>query len=161
MQKGLYAYLILRISVIYHFVYNFGFLRCNNYLTGENDIYVSPSQIRRFNLKTGDEVQGKVREAKEGEKFKALLFVEKVHRTLHPHRNKRENGIAKEFQGVVNRGPRQCGYCIVQIVEYIIDGWVGAMFEKVFHYRNSLHRRFYPVVYQILSCMVHRCRILR
>ncbi|WP_294132979.1 transcription termination factor Rho [uncultured Clostridium sp.] len=57
---------------------NFGFLRCNNYLTGENDIYVSPSQIRRFNLRTGDEVQGKVREAKDGEKFKALLFVEKV-----------------------------------------------------------------------------------
>lgn len=57
---------------------NFGFLRCNNYLTGENDIYVSPSQIRRFNLRTGDEVQGKVREAKEGEKFKALLFVERV-----------------------------------------------------------------------------------
>lgn len=57
---------------------NFGFLRCDNYQTGENDIYVSPSQIRRFNLRTGDEVQGKVREAKEGEKFKALLFVEKV-----------------------------------------------------------------------------------
>ena len=57
---------------------NFGFLRCDNYLTGENDIYVSPSQIRRFNLRTGDEVQGKVREAKEGEKFKALLFVEKI-----------------------------------------------------------------------------------
>ena len=57
---------------------NFGFLRCDNYLTSENDIYVSPSQIRRFNLRTGDEVQGKVREAKYGEKFKALLFVEKV-----------------------------------------------------------------------------------
>ena len=57
---------------------NFGFLRCDNYLTSENDIYVSPSQIRSFNLRTGDEVQGKVREAKDGEKFKALLFVEKV-----------------------------------------------------------------------------------
>ena len=57
---------------------SFGFLRCDNYLTGENDIYVSPSQIRRFNLRTGDEVEGKVREAKDGEKFKALLFVEKV-----------------------------------------------------------------------------------
>lgn len=57
---------------------NFGFLRCNNYQTGENDIYVSPSQIRRFNLRTGDEVQGKVREAKDGEKFKALLYVDKV-----------------------------------------------------------------------------------
>ncbi|MBE6049277.1 MAG: transcription termination factor Rho [Clostridium sp.] len=57
---------------------SFGFLRCKNYLTSNEDIYVSPSQIRRFNLKTGDEVVGKVREAKEGEKFKALLFVEKV-----------------------------------------------------------------------------------
>jgi transcription termination factor Rho len=57
---------------------NFGFLRCKNYLTSSEDIYVSPSQIRRFNLKTGDEVVGKVREAKESEKFKALLFVEKV-----------------------------------------------------------------------------------
>ena len=57
---------------------NFGFLRCKNYLTGEDDVYVSPSQIRRFNLRTGDEVEGKVREAKEGEKFKALIFVEKV-----------------------------------------------------------------------------------
>lgn len=57
---------------------NFGFLRCKNYLTSSDDIYVSPSQIRRFNLKTGDEVIGKIREAKEGEKFKALIFVEKV-----------------------------------------------------------------------------------
>lgn len=57
---------------------NFGFLRCKNYLTSSDDIYVSPSQIRRFNLRTGDEVQGKVREAKETEKFKALLFVESV-----------------------------------------------------------------------------------
>ena len=57
---------------------NFGFLRGTNYLTSPNDIYVSPSQIRRFNLKTGDEVEGKVRTAKEGEKFKALLYVENV-----------------------------------------------------------------------------------
>ena len=64
---------------------NFGFLRCNNYLTGEGDIYVSPAQIRRFNLKTGDEVLGKVRQAKDGEKFKALLFVEKVNGD-HPER---------------------------------------------------------------------------
>jgi transcription termination factor Rho len=57
---------------------NFGFLRCKNYLTSSEDIYVSPSQIRRFNLKTGDEVVGKVRDAKETEKFKALLYVERV-----------------------------------------------------------------------------------
>lgn len=57
---------------------NYGFLRGDNYLTGPNDIYVSPSQIRRFNLRTGDEVEGKVRTPKEGEKFKALLYVERV-----------------------------------------------------------------------------------
>nr|WP_125153335.1 transcription termination factor Rho [Clostridium rectalis] len=57
---------------------NYGFLRGKNYLTGPDDIYVSPSQIRRFNLKTGDEVSGKVRTPKEGEKFKALLYVQKV-----------------------------------------------------------------------------------
>lgn len=57
---------------------NYGFLRGENYLTGPKDIYVSPSQIRRFNLKTGDEVEGKVRTAKEGEKFQALLYVQKV-----------------------------------------------------------------------------------
>lgn len=57
---------------------NFGFLRGQNYLTSPDDIYVSPSQIRRFNLKTGDEVSGKVRIPKEGEKFKALLYVQSV-----------------------------------------------------------------------------------
>ncbi len=57
---------------------NFGFLRCQNYLSGEGDVYVSPSQIRRFNLHTGDEVEGKVRLPKEGEKFKALLYVDTV-----------------------------------------------------------------------------------
>jgi len=57
---------------------SYGFLRGNNYLSGSDDIYVSPSQIRRFNLKTGDEVEGKVRIPKEGEKFKALLYVQGV-----------------------------------------------------------------------------------
>lgn len=57
---------------------NYGFLRGKNYLTSADDVYVSPSQIRKFNLKTGDEVQGKVRMPKEGEKFKALLYVQKI-----------------------------------------------------------------------------------
>lgn len=56
----------------------YGFLRCNNYLTSDNDIYISPSQIRRFNLKTGDKVLGITRPPKTGEKFKALLYVNKV-----------------------------------------------------------------------------------
>lgn len=56
----------------------FGFLRTNNYLSGENDIYVSPSQIRRFKLRTGDKIVGKIRIPNEGEKFDALLYVETV-----------------------------------------------------------------------------------
>lgn len=57
---------------------SFGFLRGKNYLSTPEDVYVSPSQIRRFKLRTGDEIEGKVRIPKEGEKFKALLYVEKV-----------------------------------------------------------------------------------
>ena len=47
-------------------------------MSGIRDIYVSPSQIRRFNLKTGDEIIGKGRIPKEGEKFQALLYVSTV-----------------------------------------------------------------------------------
>lgn len=56
----------------------FGFLRPINYLPSSEDIYVSPSQIRRFDLKTGDQVYGKVRHPKDNEKFYALLHVESV-----------------------------------------------------------------------------------
>lgn len=54
---------------------NFGFLRFNNFLTSEKDVYVSPTQIRRFNLKTGDKIRGISRLPKEGERFGALLYV--------------------------------------------------------------------------------------
>lgn len=53
----------------------FGFLRFHNFLTSEKDIYVSPAQIRRFNLKTGDKVKGICRNPNEGDKFGALLYV--------------------------------------------------------------------------------------
>ena len=53
----------------------FGFLRFDNFLTSEKDIYVSPTQIRRFNLKTGDKIKGISRLPNEGEKFGALLYV--------------------------------------------------------------------------------------
>ena len=53
----------------------FGFLRSadSSYLAGPDDIYVSPSQIRRFNLRTGDTISGKIRPPKEGERYFALL----------------------------------------------------------------------------------------
>lgn len=56
----------------------FGFIRSENYLPGDNDIYVSPSQIRRFNLKTGDILQGNTRIKTQQEKFSALLYLTKI-----------------------------------------------------------------------------------
>ncbi len=56
----------------------YGFLRGENYLSTPKDVYVSPTQIRRFNLKTGDKVTGIGRMPKEGEKFPALIFVQHV-----------------------------------------------------------------------------------
>ena len=56
----------------------FGFIRCENFLPGENDVYVAPSQIRRFNLKTGDIVRGSRRVKSATEKFAALLYINSV-----------------------------------------------------------------------------------
>ena len=56
----------------------FGFIRCENYLPGENDVYVAPSQIRRFNMKTGDIIVGSRRVKTAAEKFAALLYVKTI-----------------------------------------------------------------------------------
>ena len=56
----------------------FGFIRCENYMPGDHDIYVAPSQIRRFNLKTGDIIKGNTKVKSEREKFQALLYVTSV-----------------------------------------------------------------------------------
>ena len=56
----------------------FGFIRCENFLPGENDVYVAPSQIRRFNLKTGDIIVGNRRVKAATEKFAALLYIKTV-----------------------------------------------------------------------------------
>jgi transcription termination factor Rho len=58
----------------------FGFLRApdQNYLAGPDDVYVSPSQVRRFNLKTGDTIKGQIRPPKEGERYFALLRIEEI-----------------------------------------------------------------------------------
>lgn len=56
----------------------YGFLRSENYLPGNKDVYVSMAQIRKFNLKTGDKVMGKTRPAKDAEKLNALLYIEQV-----------------------------------------------------------------------------------
>lgn len=69
----------------------YGFIRCENYLPGENDVYVSPSQIRRFNLKTGDILKGSIRVKTQGEKFSALLYIDSIN-GYHPYEaQKRKN----------------------------------------------------------------------
>lgn len=56
----------------------YGFIRCENYLPGDHDVYVAPSQIRRFGLKTGDILDGNTRVKTQGEKFAALLYVKSI-----------------------------------------------------------------------------------
>lgn len=56
----------------------YGFLRGDNYLSTNKDVYISPIQIRRFHLNTGDRIEGVMRNPKEGEKFPALIYVGKV-----------------------------------------------------------------------------------
>ena len=80
----------------------FGFLRTGGYLPGENDIYISPSQIRRFNLSIGDLVSGQVRPPKEGERYYALLKIEAV--------NHEDPELSKEridFQNLTPLFPRK------------------------------------------------------
>ena len=70
----------------------YGFIRCENYLPGGNDIYVSPSQIRRFNLKTGDIIKGNIRIKTQGEKFSALLYVTSIN-GFHPSEGQRRHNF--------------------------------------------------------------------
>lgn len=69
----------------------YGFIRCENYLPGENDIYVSPAQIKRFNLKTGDIVVGNQKVKTEKEKFAALLYIKTVNGYALEEAVKRKN----------------------------------------------------------------------
>lgn len=73
LDSGLTAYGILEVLAD-----GYGFIRCENYMPGEKDIYVSPAQIRRFNLKTGDIIKGNIRVKTQSEKFSALLFLTDV-----------------------------------------------------------------------------------
>ncbi len=73
LDSGLRAHGILEVMSE-----GYGFIRCENYLPGEEDVYVSPSQIRRFNLRTGDIIRGHCRIKTPSEKFAALLFISSI-----------------------------------------------------------------------------------
>ena len=69
----------------------YGFIRSDNYLPGENDVYVSPSQIHRFGLKTGDIISGNTRIKTQAEKFSALLYLTKINGVSPSEATKRAN----------------------------------------------------------------------
>ncbi|MBE5762546.1 MAG: transcription termination factor Rho [Clostridiales bacterium] len=69
----------------------YGFLRSENYLPGNNDVYVSITQIRRFNLKTGDSITGKTRPRREGERYLALLYITAINDDSPDEANRRPN----------------------------------------------------------------------
>ena len=99
----------------------FGFIRSDNYLPGENDVYVSPAQIRRFGLKTGDIVAGNTKVKTEKEKFCALLYVKSVN-GLHPEANaKRPNfeDLTPIFPNERIRMERAGGSVAMRIVDEI------------------------------------------
>ena len=99
----------------------FGFIRSDNYLPGENDVYVSPAQIRRFGLKTGDIVAGNTKVKTGKEKFCALLYVKSVN-GLHPEANaKRPNfeDLTPIFPNERIRMERAGGSVAMRIVDEI------------------------------------------
>lgn len=67
-----------RVGILEVMPDNFGFIRCDNYLPGENDVYVSPAQIRKYGLKTGDIICGNTKIRMQNEKFSALLYIKNV-----------------------------------------------------------------------------------
>jgi len=67
-----------RVGILEVMTDNFGFIRCDNYLPGDNDVYVSPAQIRKYGLKTGDIICGNTKIRMQNEKFSALLYIKNV-----------------------------------------------------------------------------------
>jgi len=108
----------------------YGFLRGDNYLPGPKDIYVSPSQIRRFNLKTGDRVRGKARIVKEGEKFQALLYVQAINGDLPDSAAKRTpfeylTPIYPEQRITLETAPRELATRLIDLIAPIGKGQRG------------------------------------
>lgn len=108
----------------------YGFLRGENYLPGPKDIYVSPSQIRRFNLKTGDKVKGRARIVKEGEKFQALLYVQGINGDLPDLAAKRTpfeylTPIYPEQRISLETSPRELATRLIDLVAPIGKGQRG------------------------------------
>ena len=113
----------------------YGFIRSDNYLPGENDIYVSPSQIRRFNLKTGDIIKGNTRIKTQQEKFAALLYLKSTN-GMHPaEAEKRCNfedmtPIFPNKRMRMERDPRNVAMRIVDLISPVGKGQRGMIVSQ-------------------------------
>ena len=99
----------------------FGFIRSDNFMPGDNDVYVSPSQIRRFNMKTGDIVRGNTRIKSPGEKYSALLYVTAIN-GMAPGENTRKRNfedMTPVFPNVRMRLERPGGSMAMRIMDLI------------------------------------------
>ncbi len=99
----------------------FGFIRSDNFMPGDNDVYVSPSQIRRFNMKTGDIVRGNTRIKSQGEKYSALLYVTAINGMLPTENTHRYNfeDMTPIFPDRRLRLERQGGSMAMRIMDLI------------------------------------------
>ena len=118
------------VSGILEMVEGYGFLRRENYMPGENDIYVSPSQIRRFNLKTGDIVCGNTRIKTMQEKYSALLYLKSVNGMPPSEATRRYNfedmtPIFPDERLCMERGSRAIAMRIVDLFSPIGKGQRG------------------------------------
>ena len=94
----------------------FGFLRSieASYMASTDDIYLSPSQVRRFNLHTGDNVEGEVRVPKDGERYFALVKVDRVN-GLTPEENKRRIQVFCRISGLSSSSSRRVPLLLIRI----------------------------------------------
>ncbi len=148
----------------------FGFIRSDNYLPGENDVYVSPAQIRRFGLKTGDIVAGNTKVKTEKEKFCALLYVKSVN-GLHPEVNARRpnfEDLTPIFPNERIRMERAGGSIAMRIVDeiapitknnpemYLIILLIDERPEEVTDVKEAIEGRNVEVVYSTFDELAER-----
>jgi len=108
----------------------YGFIRSDNYLPGENDVYVSPSQIRRFGLKTGDIISGNTRIKAQQEKFSALLYLKTINDFTTAEAARRYNfedmtPVFPDERLRMERGPRDVAMRVVDLISPIGKGQRG------------------------------------
>ena len=108
----------------------YGFLRGDNYLSGENDVYVAPSQIRKFNLKTGDIITGNTRVKAQQEKYSALLYIQSINGFSPSEATRRYNfedmtPIFPNERLRMERGSRDIAMRIVDLISPVGKGQRG------------------------------------